>query len=319
MALNLSDVRKVRKGASLCSIDDLSDADIDLILKTTSSFKEISERPIKKVPTLRGKTIVNLFLEPSTRTRTSFEIAGKRLSADVINISPSGSSLTKGESLKDSAKTLEAMQLDAVVIRHWSSGAAYRLSQLIDTCVINAGDGQHEHPTQALLDAYTLKEKVGNLKGVNFAIVGDIAHSRVARSLIKLMPRLGAKVWLVSPPTLLPAGIEDYVNKVYFRLDNVLNKIDVLYLLRLQQERFSGCFLPNLREYSQLYGLSKEKWLNARNRFLLMHPGPVNRGVEADDWVIDHANSLINEQVTNGVAVRMAILYLLLGGVERYE
>jgi len=303
----------------LISIDDLTAKDIELIWQTTASFKEILKRPIKKVPTLRGKTIINLFLEASTRTRTSFEIAGKRLSADVINISASGSSLVKGESLKDTAKTLESMQPDAVVVRHWSSGAAYHLAQLIQPAVINAGDGQHEHPTQALLDAYTLLEKLGSLKGINFVIVGDIAHSRVARSLIKLMPRLGANLSLVCPPTLLPLGIQDYVSKVYYRLDEALAKADVLYLLRLQQERFSGCFLPTLREYSQIYGLNKERWQKYQGQFILMHPGPVNRGVEADDWVIDHTNALINEQVTNGVAVRMALLYLLIGGVEHHE
>jgi aspartate carbamoyltransferase catalytic subunit len=276
-------------------------------------MKEIASREIKKVPALRGKTVINLFLEPSTRTRTSFEIAGKWLSADVVNVSGSSSSVAKGETLIDTARNLEAMSPDCVVIRHAASGAAHMLARALRCPVVNAGDGMHEHPTQALLDLLTIREKRGHLEGLSVAIVGDIAHSRVARSNIAGMRKMGMSVTVAGPPTLIPAGVEELGVKVARRLEDALRDVDVIMMLRLQHERMSANYIPSLREYSRLYGLSLEKLRGARDDVLIMHPGPVNRGVEMAPEVADGPYSVILEQVANGVAVRMAILYLLVG------
>lgn len=304
------------KSKDLLGIKDLAKEEIELILDTTESFKEVSARAIKKVPTLRGRTIVNLFLEPSTRTRTSFELAGKRLSADIVNFSAKASSLVKGESLKDTAKTLEAMNADLVVMRHSAAGAAHFLAQITHLSVINAGDGSHEHPTQALLDLFTIRERTKNIEGLKVAIVGDIAHSRVARSNIFALTKMGAEVILVGPPTLMPLEVEDLGVKVSYSLDDVILDVDVIYLLRLQLERQSESLFPSLREYSNLFGLNKERLSHAKKDVLVMHPGPMNRGVEISSEVADLPQALITEQVANGVAVRMAVLYLLLGGAE---
>lgn len=303
----------------LLSVADLTDGDISALLETAASFKDISLRQIKKVPTLRGRTIVNLFLEPSTRTRTSFEIAGKRLSADVVNISGAGSALAKGECLKDTAKTIEAMNVDAVVLRHWSSGAAYKLAQYVEPPVINAGDGAHEHPTQALLDLLTMKDSLGDIAGAKVTIVGDISHSRVARSLIELLNRLKAIVTVVAPPMFLTPGIARLGCRISYSLDDELEGSDVLYLLRVQKERQSANMFPGFAEYTRMYGLTKERWTRVSLRCKIMHPGPLNRGVEIDPDVADSLGSLINTQVTNGVAVRMAVLYLLIGGGAEHE
>lgn len=302
------------KTKHLLSINDLEKDEISLILKEAVSFKEVAQRKVKKVPTLRGKTIVNLFYEPSTRTRTSFELAAKRLSADVVNIATSASSIKKGESLKDTAKTLEAMNIDAVIIRHSSSGAPWFLSRIIDAVVINAGDGAHEHPTQALLDLFTIQEKIGRIEGLNVLIVGDIGHSRVARSNILALTKMGAKVTLCAPPTLIPMNIEELGVKITYHLEEVISEADIIYLLRLQLERQKENYFSSIREYTTLYGLDEEKLKRAKDDVLIMHPGPINRGVEISSEVADRVNSLILEQVANGLAVRMAILYLLLSG-----
>lgn len=304
------------KSSDLISIKDLSIEEVDLVLDTAVHFEKVFEREIKKVPTLRGRTVINLFLEPSTRTRTSFEIAGKRLSADVVNISNTQSAVIKGESLKDTARTIEAMAVDAVVIRHWSSGAAKYLAQLIGPPVINAGDGRHEHPTQALLDIYTLRKNFGDVTGLSVAIVGDIAHSRVARSLILALNKLKAKVTLVGPATLMPVEADRLGAEITYALDDVVGKVDVVYLLRLQQERQSQNYLPSLREYAALYSLTRNRFLKMKKGAKIMHPGPLNRGVEIDAFVADNDAALITDQVSGGVAVRMAVLYLLLGGIE---
>lgn len=298
----------------LVSIERMSTADIELILETADSFAEISERPIKKVPTLRGKTVVNLFLEPSTRTRTSFEIAGKRLSADVINISGSGSSISKGESLRDTLKTIEAMSVDCLVIRHSSSGSAGFAAGLLSFPVINAGDGCHEHPTQALLDLYTIRKAHGHLEGLRVVLVGDILHSRVARSLMLALEKVGSAVTVVAPPGLIPKDVEQYGVKVAVCLDDVLADADVLYVLRVQKERMGRQFYPSDREYAYYYGINSSRLDVMPKKSLLMHPGPVNRGVEIDADVAENARSQINHQVTSGVAVRMASLYWLIGG-----
>jgi aspartate carbamoyltransferase catalytic subunit len=297
----------------LLDIRSLEPGEIQTILDSAASMKEIASREIKKVPALRGKTVVNLFMEPSTRTRTSFEIAGKWLSADVINVSGSSSSVTKGETLIDTARNLEAMSPDCVVIRHAASGAAQMLARALRCAVVNAGDGMHEHPTQALLDLLTIREKRGHLEGLSVAIVGDIAHSRVARSNIAGMRKMGMSVTVAGPPTLIPSGVEELGVKVARRLEDALRDVDVIMMLRLQHERMAGHFIPSLREYSRLYGLSLEKLRGARDDVLIMHPGPVNRGIEMAPEVADGPYSVILEQVANGVAVRMAILYLLLG------
>jgi aspartate carbamoyltransferase catalytic subunit len=293
---------------------DLKRDDIQLILDTADSFKEISARQIKKVPTLRGRTVINLFFEPSTRTRTSFEIAGKRLSADVINISGSTSSTVKGENLIDSARNLEAMNPDILVVRHASSGAAALLTEFVKSPVINAGDGAHEHPTQALLDLLTIREQKGSLEGLKVAIVGDIMHSRVARSNIFAMQTMGMQVTVVGPSTMMPVEISRLGVDVDYDLEKTIRDVDVIMVLRIQSERQNKYNLASLREYSNLFCLTTEKLKKAKEGVLIVHPGPVNRGIEIALDVMEGSHSLILNQVTNGVAVRMALMYLLLGG-----
>ena len=300
----------------LLGIREMSVSEIELILDTAESFKEISTREIKKVPTLRGKTVINLFFEASTRTRTSFEIAAKRLSADAVNISTSSSSVVKGETLIDTAKNLEAMNPDCIVIRHSASGAPHLLARLVRVPVINAGDGANEHPTQALLDLYTIREKKGGLAGLKVAIVGDILHSRVARSNIYGFTKMGAEVHLAGPQTMKPAEVESLGVQWHNNLREVIPEMDVIMMLRIQMERQGGGFFPTLREYSRFFGLNLEVLKKAKPGVLIMHPGPMNRGVEISPEVADGPFSVILDQVTNGVAVRMALLYLLVGGVE---
>lgn len=301
-------------GKDLIGLEHLSAEQILTILDAAEPFKEISERRIKKVPVLRGKTIVNLFFEPSTRTRVSFEFAEKRLSADTVNISSSGSSVVKGETLVDSARNLEAMRIDMVVMRHGSSGAARFLAERIPSMVINAGDGSHEHPTQALLDMLTIRDHLGDINGLRVCIVGDIRHSRVARSNIYGLIKLGAEVAVCGPKTLLPMGIADLGVTVFSRIEEAIEWADALNVLRLQLERMQGGFLPSLREYNRIWGVTRARLEKAPKDVLIMHPGPMNRGVEIDSDVADGPHSVILEQVTNGVAVRMAVLYLLAGG-----
>jgi len=300
----------------LISAADLTRDDALLILDTAEELAQIVARPIKKLPTLRGRTVVNLFFEDSTRTRISFEAAAKRLSADVINFSAKGSSVSKGESLKDTALTLEAMGADGVVIRHSASGAPYRLANWVRGSVVNAGDGTHEHPTQALLDAFTMRRRLGDLEGRQITIVGDILHSRVARSNVLLLHTLGAEVTLVAPPTLLPVAVDTWPCSVSYDLDAVISKSDVIMMLRVQAERMNAAFFPTVREYSRRYGLDARRMGQLPEHALVMHPGPMNRGVEIAAEVADSARSTIVEQVANGVTVRMAVLYLLLGGSE---
>jgi aspartate carbamoyltransferase catalytic subunit len=302
------------KRKDLLAIRDLDPAEITLLVDTAASLREIGRREIKKVPTLRGKTVVNLFYEPSTRTRTSFEIAGKWLSADVINFSASVSSIGKGETLLDTARNIAAMNPDVVVVRHSSSGAAELLAGALRCGVVNAGDGAHEHPTQALLDLLTIREKKGHLEGLHVAIVGDIAHSRVARSNIYGMRKLGMTVTVAGPPTLIPPHVQELGVKVTHRLDDAIRDVDVVMMLRLQQERMSAGLIPSLREYSRYWGLTLDRLrAHARPDVLIMHPGPVNRGVELSPEVADGPYSVILEQTQNGVAVRMAVLFLLAG------
>ena len=302
----------------LLSAGDLSRDDAELILATAEELRSLADRPIKKLPALRGRTVVNLFFEDSTRTRISFEAAAKRLSADVINFAAKGSSLSKGESLKDTALTLEAMGADAIVIRHGSSGAPHRLAHAgwTRSSVVNAGDGTHEHPTQALLDAFTMWRHLGSLDGRRIAVVGDVLHSRVARSNALLLRTLGAEVTLVAPPTLLPVGIEGWDVETSYDLDAVLPGADAVMMLRVQQERMNAAFFPTVREYSRRYGLDSRRMGLLPDHALVMHPGPMVRGMEITADVADSTRSVIVEQVTNGVAVRMAVLYLLLGGSE---
>jgi len=302
----------------LLSAADLSKSDALLILDTAEELGRLADRPVKKLPTLRGRTVVNLFFEDSTRTRISFEAAAKRLSADVINFSAKGSSVSKGESLKDTALTLEAMGADAVVIRHPSSGAPHTLanSGWIGGSVVNAGDGTHEHPTQALLDSFTMRRHLGSLEGRNVVVVGDVLHSRVARSNVLLLSTLGADVTLVAPPTLLPVGIETWPCSFSYDLDTTLSKADVVMMLRVQRERMNAAFFPSVREYSRRYGLDADRMSRLPDHAIVMHPGPMNRGLEITAEVADAARSVIVEQVTNGVSVRMAVLYLLLSGSE---
>ena len=294
----------------LLSVEELSKEEIEHILATAESFKEVSTREVKKVPALRGKTIANLFFEPSTRTRTSFELAAKRLSADILNFSSSGSSTSKGEGLRDTARNIEAMQIDTIVMRHSSSGAAEYLARTSKAGVINAGDGIHEHPTQGLLDIFTIRERKKSLQGLQVCLVGDILHSRVARSNIWGLKKLGAEVTVCGPPTLIPRKIEELGVNISYDLDKVLPKMDVLNILRIQLERQSGAFFPSIREYAAEYGISNERMKKAKKDMLIMHPGPINRGVELSGEVADGAQSVILEQVTNGVAVRMAVLFL---------
>ena len=302
----------------LLSIADLGGADgINEVLDVTDSFVEVSERQIPKVPALRGKTVVWLFYEDSTRTRLSFEQAAKRLSADTMNFSVSTSSVKKGESLRDTVLTIEAMGVDCIVVRHASAGAPWRIAEWVDASVINAGDGWHEHPTQALLDAYTIRQHLGTVDGTRIAIVGDIKHSRVARSDVLAFTALGADVTLVAPPTLLPASLDGWPVTVSYDLDSVLPKCDVVYLLRMQRERMTEALIPSLREYTASYGLTRRRVDLLDERTLVMHPGPMNRGVEIAAEVADLPRSVVVDQVRNGVAVRMAVLYLLVGsGVD---
>ncbi len=298
----------------LLGIEPLEPEEILLILDTAESFLEISQRPIKKVPTLRGRTIVNFFMEPSTRTRSSFEIAEKRLSADSLNFSPSTSSVTKGETLIDTARNLEAMAPDMIIIRHSAAGSPQLLARICRSSIINAGDGAHEHPTQALLDAFTMRQKKGRIAGLRVAIIGDILHSRVVRSNIFLLGKLGATVVLSGPPTLIPPGLERLRVEVRTRMEEALEGCDVVMMLRVQKERMVRGAFPSLREYFNLYGLTEERVRLARPDAIIMHPGPINRGVEIAHEVADGPYSVILDQVTNGVAVRMAVLYLLSGG-----
>lgn len=304
----------------LLSIADLTKEDALKLLDTAAELARVTETPVKKLPTLRGRTIVNLFFEDSTRTRISFEAAAKRLSADVINFSAKGSSLSKGESLKDTALTLQAMGADGVVIRHPASGAAHRLAsqRWMSGSVINAGDGTHEHPTQALLDAFTIRERLkeskGDLAGLRVAIVGDVLHSRVARSNVLLLKKLGAVVTLIAPPTLLPVSVENWGVEILYSFDENIEDFDVVMMLRVQRERMDDAFFPSEREYSRLYGLNSSRLQALSSKCIVMHPGPMNRGLEISAESADSRNSVIVDQVKNGVAVRMATLYLLLGG-----
>ena len=302
----------------LLSTADLSRDDAVLILDTAEEIARLAARPIKKLPTLRGRTVVNLFFEDSTRTRTSFEVAAKRLSADVINFSAKGSSVSKGESLKDTALTLEAMGADAVVVRHSASGAAYRLANAggSSSHVVNAGDGTHEHPTQALLDAFTMRRHLGGFEGRRVTVVGDVLHSRVARSNVHLLATLGARVTLVAPPTLLPMGVESWPCGVSYDLDAAVPGSDAIMMLRVQRERMNGGFFPTQREYSRRYGLDAQRMAKLPDKAIVMHPGPMVRGMEISAEVADSDRSVIVEQVANGVSVRMAVLYLLLSGSE---
>ncbi|MEX2116354.1 MAG: aspartate carbamoyltransferase catalytic subunit [Bacteroidota bacterium] len=299
------------KSRHLLGLEGMSAEDIGLILDTSVSFKEVLERPIKKVPPLQGKTIANLFFESSTRTRISFELAERRLSADVVSFAASGSSVSKGETLKDTARNIEAMKIDMVVIRHSSPGAAHFLSKVVDANVINAGDGAHEHPTQGLLDMFTLREKFGSLKGLRVCIVGDILHSRVARSNIIGLNTMGATVSVCGPATLIPREIEKLGVEVYHNLEDVIQRVDVLNVLRIQLERQESGFFPSLREYHRYFGVTREKVSKASKPVTIMHPGPINRDVELSADLADSEHSVILQQVTNGVAVRMAVLYLL--------
>jgi len=303
----------------LLGIAELTTEEIALILDTAEAMKEVGERPIKKVPALRGKTVVNLFFEPSTRTRTSFEIAEKRLSADTLNIAVASSSVVKGETLADTALNLEAMRPDMIVLRHSSSGACHLLSRICRAAIINAGDGMHEHPTQALLDAFTIRVHKKRLAGLKVAIIGDLLHSRVLRSNIHLLTKMGSDVWVCGPPTLIPADIGRFGVRATSYVDEAVADADVIMLLRVQLERMEGAYFPSLREYFNVFGMTEARLRRARPDVMIMHPGPMNRGVEIASEVADGPYSVILEQVANGVAVRMAVLYLLAGGVEHEE
>jgi aspartate carbamoyltransferase catalytic subunit len=298
----------------LLGLDGTSAEDITTILDTAKSFREVLDRPIKRLPTLQGKTVVNLFYEPSTRTRISFELAEKRLSADIINFSSSTSSVKKGEILIDTCRNIEAMKIDMVVIRHSSPGAPHLLSRTLDANIINAGDGGHEHPTQGLLDMFTIRQKLKTLKGKTIALVGDISHSRVALSNIYGLTKMGARVLVCGPSTLIPRYIHQLGVEVYHNIDEIIQQVDVLNILRLQLERQREALFPSLREYHNYFGITRERLENASKSILIMHPGPMNRGVEISSNVADSEHSVILEQVTNGVAVRMAVLFLLAGG-----
>ncbi|MDE2726563.1 MAG: aspartate carbamoyltransferase catalytic subunit [Gemmatimonadota bacterium] len=302
----------------LIGLEDYAREEIGLILDTADSFKEVIRRPIRKVPALRGKNVVNLFFESSTRTRLSFELAEKQLSADTLNFASTGSSVSKGESLSDTARNIEAMQVDCVVVRHAAAGAPLFLSQCLSSAVvINAGDGAHEHPTQGLLDLLTMRDALGRLEGLKVALIGDIAHSRVARSNIWGLRKMGAEVVVCGPPTLIPVDIEEMGVEVSYRIGDALRDADVIYALRIQLERQQEAFFPSQREYTRLFGIDPERLELAKPEAIVMHPGPINRGVELDSRVADSGRSVILDQVTNGVAVRMAVLYLLNGGGER--
>ncbi len=300
-------------GRDLLGIEDLERADLERFLETAARMQEVGQRQVKKVPTLRGRTIVNLFFEASTRTRTSFEIAGKRLSADVVNFSPSTSSLTKAEGILDTAKTLDAMDPDAVVVRHPVAGVPRQIADALNAPVINAGDGWHEHPTQALLDMLTVLEEKGSIDGLTVTIVGDVLHSRVARSNIYGFSKMGAEVRVAAPPTMIPSAVETLGVKAFTSLREALDGADVVMVLRIQRERLGGAFIPSIREYAATFGLDRAKLRFAKDDAIVMHPGPVNRGVELSHDLADHRPGVILDQVRNGVAVRMAVLYLLAG------
>ena len=304
------------RSKNLLGIADLAPDEIALILDTAEAMKEVGSRPIKKVPALRGKTIVNLFYEPSTRTRTSFEIAEKRLSADTLSIAIASSSVVKGETLADTALNLEAMQPDMIVLRHASSGACHLLSRICRSSIINAGDGMHEHPTQALLDAFTIRQHKKRLAGLKVAIIGDLLHSRVLRSNMHLLTKMGADVWVCGPPTLIPTDVTRFGVRATSAVDEAVADADVIMLLRIQLERMEGAFFPSLREYFNVFGMTEARLRRAKPDVIIMHPGPMNRGVEIASEVADGPYSVILDQVANGVAVRMAVLYLLAGGVE---
>ena len=307
------------KRKDLLDIQSLTTEEINLICQNTRYFKEVFTRSVKTVPVLRGKTVCTLFYEPSTRTKLSFDLAAKRLSADLINVTVSTSSVVKGESLIDTVHTLEAMKADYIVMRHAASLAPHFLSQNIEASVINAGDGFHAHPTQALLDTYSILEKRGTLEGLHIAIVGDILHSRVARSDIEIFKRLGAEVTLVGPPTLVPDEFTSYGVNISYNFDEVLPSLDVVNMLRIQRERQQGAFFPSIREYHRQFALTGERLARCKSDVIVMHPGPVNRGIELSNEVVESPNLIMNEQVTNGVAVRMAIFYLLAGGAPLEE
>jgi aspartate carbamoyltransferase catalytic subunit len=297
----------------LLGIEQLSVEDINLVLDTAEALREVAARPVKKVPTLRGKTVINLFFEPSTRTRSSFELAEKRLSADILNFSSSTSSVTKGETLLDTARNLESMAPDIIVIRHESAGAPHLLGRECRSSIVNAGDGMHEHPTQALLDALTVRSVKGHLDGLKLAIIGDIAHSRVARSDTILFRKMGTEVWACGPPTLIPWDFDKLGARITGRIEEAIEGADVIMMLRLQHERQNEAFIPSTREYYNFYGLTRERMRLAKKNTIVMHPGPLNRGVEIDSDVADADYSVILNQVSNGVATRMAVLYLLSG------
>ncbi len=301
---------------NLLGIADLSPEEIVLILDTAEAMKEVGRRAIKKVPTLRGRTVVNLFFEPSTRTRTSFEIAEKRLSADTLNVAIGTSSVVKGETLVDTAMNIEAMSPSMIVLRHGSSGACHLLARICKAAIINAGDGMHEHPTQALLDAFTIRERKGRIGGLKVAIFGDLLHSRVLRSNLLLLTKLGAEVWVCGPATLIPPGLDRLGVRVTTRVDEAVEGADVVMMLRIQLERMEGGYFPSLREYFTTFGMTEARLKRARPDVIIMHPGPINRGVEIASEVADGPFSVILDQVSNGVAVRMAVLYLLAGGAE---
>jgi aspartate carbamoyltransferase catalytic subunit len=307
------------RSKDLLGIADLSPAEITLILETAEAMKEVGTRPIKKVPALRGKTVINLFFEPSTRTRTSFEIAEKRLSADTLSLAIGTSSVVKGETLVDTALNLEAMSPDMIVLRHSSSGAGHMLARICRSAIINAGDGTHEHPTQALLDAFTIRERKKQLAGLKVAIIGDLLHSRVLRSNIQLLTKMNANVWVCGPPTLIPAGIGQFGVTATSVIEDAIGDADVIMLLRIQLERMEGAYFPSLREYFTVFGMTEARLGLARPDVMIMHPGPMNRGVEIASEVADGPYSVILDQVANGVAVRMAVLYLLAGGAEHVE
>ena len=307
------------KRKDLLGIADLSPGEISLILDTAEAMKEVGSRPIKKVPALRGKTVINLFYEASTRTRTSFEIAEKRLSADTLNIAVASSSVSKGETLADTAANLEAMSPDMIVLRHSSSGACHFLSRICRSAIINAGDGMHEHPTQALLDAFTIRERKGQLAGLKVAIIGDLLHSRVLRSNIYLLTKMGADVWVCGPPTLIPTDVTRFGVHATSDVNAAVRDADVVMLLRIQLERMEGAYFPSLREYFNVFGMTEARLKGAKPDVMIMHPGPMNRGVEIASEVADGPYSVILDQVANGVAVRMAVLYLLAGGAEHEE
>ncbi|MBC8481809.1 MAG: aspartate carbamoyltransferase catalytic subunit [Planctomycetes bacterium] len=311
IALKRKDKKLFWSHKHLLGLRDLTAEEISYILDTAKGFEQISTRSVKKAPVLRGKVVVNLFFEDSTRTRTSFSLAASRLSADVVEFTKKDSSVSKGETLIDTAKNLEAMGIDIVVIRHGAGGAANILSKNINASVVNAGDGYCEHPTQALLDVYTIREKLGSLQGLKIAIVGDIAHSRVARSNMWAMTKLGAEVIFVGPPTLMPTNVDKLPVTVSYSLDEVIEKVDVVNMLRIQFERIGGNPFPSVREYSHYFGLTAERMKRAKSNILVMHPGPINRGLEIESQVADGKNSVILEQVKNGLAVRMAVLFLV--------